>query len=75
MLPTTREDTKREETIEALALQLSDLMSAQIADLREYARATSVGEGTMHLERNLRRLELHRVELYRQLEEIAFIAP
>jgi hypothetical protein len=70
MLPSTREDT-----IEVLAGQLADLMSTQAADLREYARATMVGAGTMQLERNLRSLELRRTELYHQFEEAAFSSP
>lgn len=70
MPPTTREDT-----IESLASQLADLMSNQVADLREYARSTLAGEGTMQLERNLRSLELRRVALYCQFEETAFAAP
>jgi hypothetical protein len=67
--------TTREDAIEALASQLADLMLSQVADLREYARATQAAVGTMQLERNLRRLELRRIELYRQFEETAFAAP
>ena len=69
MSPATRANM-----IETLAGQLADLLSAQAAELREYARAASAGEGTIQLERNLRSLELRRIELYRQFEESAFPA-
>jgi len=66
--------TRRVTIIETLAGHLTDLLSAQLADLREYARATVVGEGTIHLERNLRSLEFRRAEIYRQFEDAAFTA-
>jgi hypothetical protein len=62
----------RANLIETLVGQLADLLSAQAADLHEYARATSMEEGTIQLERNLRVLELRRAELYHQFEEAAF---
>jgi hypothetical protein len=64
--------TSHANTIESLTLQLADLLSAQAADLREYALAVSVGEGTIQLERNLRTLEHRRALLYRLFEETAF---
>jgi uncharacterized protein YqgQ len=44
--------------IENLVDEISDLYSAQAADLREYAQATVAGEGTVQLERALRRREV-----------------
>jgi hypothetical protein len=61
--------------IETLATQLADLLSAQAADLREYALAVSVGEGTVQLERSLRTLEDRRASLYRRFEETVFVGP
>jgi hypothetical protein len=55
--------------LEALASQLADLLSTQVSDLREFARAMTGGEGTIQLEKNIRTLELRRVELYQQFEE------
>jgi hypothetical protein len=55
--------------LESLALQLADLLSAQVSDLREFARATAAGEGTIQLERNLHNSELRRVELSQQFEK------
>jgi hypothetical protein len=52
-----------------LASQLADLLSAQVSDLREFARATTAGAGTIQLEKNLRNLELQRAELHQQFEE------
>jgi hypothetical protein len=60
--------------IENLVDELSDLYSAQAADLREYAQATVAGEGTVHLERALRRREVQRADLYHQFEQVAFRA-
>jgi hypothetical protein len=60
--------------VENLVDELSDLYSAQAADLREYAQATLAGEGTIHLERVLRRREVQRADLYRQFEQAAFPA-
>jgi hypothetical protein len=60
--------------IENLVDELSDLCSAQAADLREYAQATVAGEGTIHLERAIRRREVRRADLYRQFEQVAFMA-
>ena len=57
--------------------QINDLITlqlAQVADLREYAQATLAGEGTVQLERTVRRREAQRAELYRKLEETAFRA-
>jgi hypothetical protein len=61
--------------IEDLINDLIALQMAQVADLREYAQATTAGEGTVQLERTLRRRELQRSELYRKFEEMAFRAP
>lgn len=61
--------------IEGLADELIALMQAQAADLREYAQAAAVGEGTVHLERTLRRRELQRAALYQQFERAAFTQP
>jgi hypothetical protein len=58
--------------IEDLINDLIALQQAQVADLREYAQATAAGEGTVQLERTLRRRELQRSELYRKFEERAF---
>ena len=60
------------ENIEDLINDLIALQLAQVADLREYAQATTAGEGTVQLERTLRRRELQRSELYRNFEERAF---
>jgi hypothetical protein len=54
---------------------LADLYLAQVADLREFAQATEVGEGTMHLEDALRHREIRRADLYRQFELAAFSPP
>ena len=51
---------------------LSDLYLARVADLREFAKATEAGEGTMHLEDALRHRETRRADLYRQFEQAAF---
>jgi hypothetical protein len=51
---------------------LIELNLAQVADLREYAQAAMAGEGTIQLERNLRRREAQRTDLYRQFEQAAF---
>jgi len=58
--------------IQNLVDELIELDLAQAADLREFAQATSVGEGTVHLERTLRRRESRRVELYQKFEKTAF---
>jgi len=60
--------------IEDLINDLIALQLAQVADLREYAQATTAGEGTVQLERTLRRRELQRSELYQKFEEMAFRA-
>jgi hypothetical protein len=60
--------------LQSLADQLADLLSSQVADLREFARATTEGEGTIQLEKNLRSLELRRAELYRQFEKAVSVA-
>jgi hypothetical protein len=60
--------------IEDLINDLIALQQAQVADLREYAQATAAGEGTVQLERALRRRELQRSERYRRFEEMAFLA-
>jgi hypothetical protein len=52
--------------------ELIALYLAQAADLREYAQAAVAGEGTVHLERTLRRREVQRADLYRQFEQAAF---
>jgi hypothetical protein len=64
--------TAGSENIEDLINDLIALQLAQVADLREYAQATAAGEGTVQLERTLRRRELQRSELYRKFEERAF---
>ena len=58
--------------IEELADDLIELYLAQAADLREYAKTAAAGEGTVHLERTLRRREVQRADLYRQFEKAAF---
>jgi hypothetical protein len=58
--------------IEGLISDLIALQLAQVADLREYAQATLAGEGTVQLERNLRKRELQRAELYQKFEASAF---
>ena len=58
--------------IEELINDLIALLQAQVADLREYAQATQVGEGTVQLERTIRRREVQRTELYRKFEAVAF---
>jgi hypothetical protein len=58
--------------IEDLANDLIELYLAQAADLREYAQTAAAGEGTVHLERTLRRREVQRADLYRQFEQAAF---
>jgi hypothetical protein len=65
----------RAAAIETLASQLADILSAQISELREFARSTVAGEGTIQLEKNLRSLELRRLELYLQFEEAVFGLP
>jgi hypothetical protein len=60
--------------IEELVEGLIVLYQAQVADLREYAQAAAAGEGTIHLERNLRHREVQRAELYSQFEQAAFSA-
>jgi hypothetical protein len=60
--------------IEDMINDLIALQLAQVADLREYAQATTAGEGTVQLERTLRRRELQRSELYLKFEETAFRA-
>jgi hypothetical protein len=61
--------------IEDLINDLIALQLAQVADLREYAQATTAGEGTVQLERTLRRRELQRSELYEKFEAMAFREP
>jgi hypothetical protein len=58
-----------------LIADLTGLYLAQVADLREFARATAAGEGTMHLEQALRHREIRRADLYRQFEQAAFPPP
>ena len=58
--------------IEDLVNDLAELYLAQAADLREYAKTAAAGEGTVHLERTLRRREVQRADLYRQFEQAAF---
>jgi hypothetical protein len=47
---------------------------AQMADLREYAQAFQLGEGTIHLERSVRKRERRRAELFSLFEQDAFVA-
>ena len=63
---------RRAANIEDLVDKLIELNLAQVADLREYAQAAMAGEGTIHLERNLRHREVQRAELYRRFEQTAF---
>ena len=63
---------RRTANIENLVDELIELYLAQVADLRAYAQAVMAGEGTVHLERNLRHREVQRAELYRQFEQAAF---
>jgi hypothetical protein len=60
--------------VENLIDDLIALQLAQVADLRQYAQATTTGEGTVQLERTPRRRELQRSELYHKFEEMAFRA-
>ena len=57
--------------IEDLVNDLAELYLAQAADLREYAQTAAAGEGTVHLERTLRRREGQRADLYHQFEQAA----
>ena len=63
---------RRTANIEDLVDKLIELNLAQVADLREYAQAAMAGEGTIQLERNLRRREAQRTDLYCQFEQAAF---
>lgn len=62
----------RTSEIQNMVDELTELYLAQAADLREYAQATAAGEGTIHLERTLRRREVRRGELYQKFEQAAF---
>jgi hypothetical protein len=62
----------RKALIEDLVDELIALYQAQVADLHEYAQAVAAGEGTVQLERTLRRREIKRAELYSQFEQLAF---
>jgi hypothetical protein len=57
------------------ACPLSTSMSAQAADLREFARAVAVGAGTIQIEKHIRDLEFRRVELHQQFEQAALDLP
>ena len=63
---------RRTANIEDLVDELIELYLAQVADLREYTQAAMAGEGTIHLERNLRHREVQRADLYRRFEQAAF---
>jgi hypothetical protein len=65
-------DSSRIAEIENLVDDLIEIYQAQAADLREFAQATAANEGTVHLERNLRRREAQRAELYSRFEHSAF---
>jgi hypothetical protein len=67
--------TSRSAHIADLIDDLTDLHLAQVADLREFAQATEVGEGRTHLEDALRHREIRRADLYRQFELAAFSPP
>jgi len=62
----------RAHEIQNLADELIEISLTQIADLREYAQATAASEGTVNLERTLRRREMQRAELYLKFEKAAF---
>jgi len=61
--------------IQNLVDELIELYLAQAADLREFAQAKAAEEGTINLERTLRRRETRRVEIYRKFENTAFTPP
>jgi hypothetical protein len=50
--------------ITALIEDLLDISLAQLADLREYAQALQLEEGTIHLERSIREREKRRAESF-----------
>lgn len=52
--------------------ELIEIYLAQAADLREFAQAKAAEEGTINLERTLRRRETRRAELYQKFENTAF---
>ena len=58
--------------IQNLVDELIEVYLSQAADLREYAQARTAEEGTVNLERTLRRKELRRAELHAKFEKAAF---
>jgi len=61
--------------IQNLVDELIELYLAQAADMREFAQAKAAEEGTINLERTLRRRETRRAELYGKFEQAAFTPP
>ena len=61
--------------IQNLVDELIELYLAQAADMREFAQAKAAEEGTINLERTLRRRETRRTELYAKFEQVAFAPP
>jgi len=61
--------------IQNLVDELIEVYLSQAADLREYAHSRTAGEGTVNLERTLRRKEIRRAELYAKFEKAAFQSP
>ena len=61
--------------IQSLVDELIEVYLSQVADLREYAQARTAEEGTVNLERTLRRRESGRAELYSKFEKAAFPPP
>jgi hypothetical protein len=68
-------DASRATHIRALIEDLLDISLAQLADLREYAQALELEEGTIHLERSIREREKRRAELFSLFEQTAFSPP
>jgi hypothetical protein len=58
--------------VTALIEDLLDISLAQLADLREYAQALELEEGTIHLERSIRERERRRDEAFSLFEQAAF---
>lgn len=61
-------DATQTADLQNLVEELIPLYLAQAADLREFAKAAAVEEGTVHLERTLRHREVLRADLYGRFE-------
>ena len=68
-------ETSRAADIENLVDGLIEFYLAQAADRREYAKAMTAGDGTVHLRRTLRIREFQRADLHRRFELAALTAP